>query len=59
VTLGLSQGWDFSECLQFGVAASAAAFLRSGTQLCGREDTERFYRDLRGFQARAKTEQLA
>jgi 6-phosphofructokinase 2 len=49
VTLGLSQGWDFSECLQFGVAASAAAFLRSGTQLCRREDTERFYRDLRGF----------
>jgi 6-phosphofructokinase 2 len=57
MTLGLSRGWEFAECLRFGVAASAAALLRSGTQLCRREDTERFYRDLRASQA--KTEELA
>jgi 6-phosphofructokinase 2 len=47
VTLGLSRGLELGECLRFGVAASAAALLRPGTQLCRREDTERFYQGLR------------
>jgi 6-phosphofructokinase 2 len=38
--LGHSQGWEFSECLRFGVAAGAAAAMAQGTELCKREDVE-------------------
>jgi 6-phosphofructokinase 2 len=46
VVLGLSRGRSLGEAVRFGVAAGAAALLGSGTQLCGRDDAERLYRQI-------------
>jgi 6-phosphofructokinase 2 len=39
----LERGWSLLHAVQYGVAAATAALMRSGTQLCAREDTERLY----------------
>jgi 6-phosphofructokinase 2 len=46
ILVALTRGWPIDEAVRFGNAAGAAALLRPGTELCRREDTERFYRDL-------------
>jgi 6-phosphofructokinase 2 len=46
VVLSLSRGRSLGEAVRFGVAAGAAALLGSGTQLCGRDDAERLYRQI-------------
>ena len=46
IVLGLARGWPLVEAVKFGMAAGAAALLRPGTELCGRDDTERLYRTL-------------
>jgi 6-phosphofructokinase 2 len=43
IVFGLTRGLRVGEAVQFGIAAGAAALLRSGTQLCRREDVERLY----------------
>ena len=43
IVLGLTRGLPIREAVQFGIAAGAAALLRSGTQLCRREDVERLF----------------
>ena len=39
----LSRGWSPLDAAKYAVAAATAAVLHSGTQLCRREDVERFY----------------
>ncbi len=46
IIFGLTQGLPVRGAVQFGIAAGAAALLGSGTQLCRREDVERFYDSL-------------
>ena len=41
IVLGLSRGLPLGDAVRFGMAAGAAAFLGSGTQLCRRSDVER------------------
>ncbi len=48
LTLGLSRGLDLVSAVRFGVAAGAAAVMTEGTELCGREDTERLYVQMGG-----------
>jgi 6-phosphofructokinase 2 len=43
ITLALSRGMALRAAVRFGIAAGAAATLNPGTQLCGREDTERLF----------------
>ena len=43
IVLSLERGKSVYEAVKFGVAAGAAAVMSSGTELCGREDTERLY----------------
>jgi 6-phosphofructokinase 2 len=43
VVLGLSRGMAPRAAVRYGIAAGAAATLNPGTQLCGREDTERLF----------------
>lgn len=46
LTLSLARGQDVGTALRFGVAAGSAALLTPGTDLCGREDAERLFRQL-------------
>lgn len=41
--LGLARGWPLRDACRLGMAASAATLLTPGTELCRREDTERFF----------------
>jgi 6-phosphofructokinase 2 len=43
VVLGLARGMALRAAVRYGIAAGAAATLNLGTQLCGREDTERLF----------------
>lgn len=47
IVLSLSRRLPFHEAVRFGIAAGAAAVMNPGTQLCGREDTERLYQQMR------------
>ena len=46
IVLGLLRGLTLDEAVKFGMAAGAATLLRLGTELCRREDAERFYGEL-------------
>jgi 6-phosphofructokinase 2 len=43
IVLGLARDRGLLDAARFGVAAGAAAVMTPGTELCGREDTERLY----------------
>jgi len=43
ITLSLARGKPLRESVLFGVAAGTASVMTPGTELCRREDTERFY----------------
>ena len=43
IVLSLARGLPLKEAVRFGVAASAAAVMTPGTELCRREDAERLY----------------
>jgi len=43
IVLALARGKTILEAVRFGVAAGAAAVMSAGTELCGRDDTERLY----------------
>jgi 6-phosphofructokinase 2 len=45
VAVGLTRGWELSEAVRLGIAASAAVLLTPGTAACTREDTERLFAD--------------
>jgi len=47
IVVGLARGWKIPDAVRFGVAAGAAAVMTPGTELCGREDTERLYEQIR------------
>ena len=47
LTLGLARGWALEDAARYGVAAAAAAVTTEATELCKREDAERFYAELR------------
>lgn len=47
MTLRLAQGAPVEEAFMFGMAAGTAAVLTPGTELCRREDVERFYEEFR------------
>lgn len=44
IVLSLARGWALTDAVRFGMAAGAAALLYPGTELCRRDDAERFYR---------------
>jgi 6-phosphofructokinase 2 len=46
IVLSLARGNSLQDAVRFGVAAGAAAVMTAGTELCGREDTERLYRQM-------------
>ena len=46
IVLSLVRGWPLPRAVRFGVAAGAAAVMNPGTQLCGREDTERLFEQM-------------
>lgn len=46
LTLGLARGWPVEDAARFGVAAAAAAVTTEATELCRRDDAERFYAEL-------------
>lgn len=46
IVLGLARGLAPREAICFGLAAGAACVMSAGTQLCGREDTERLFRGM-------------
>ncbi len=46
-TLALAREWPIERCLQFGVAAAAAAVTTEATRLCDRETTERLMENCR------------
>jgi 6-phosphofructokinase 2 len=43
VVLALARGMTLRAAIRYGVAAGAAATMNPGTQLCGREETERLF----------------
>ena len=43
IVLSLARGLGIEDAVRFGIAAAAAALMHPGTQLCRREDAERFY----------------
>jgi 6-phosphofructokinase 2 len=43
IVLALARGWSLNESMHFGLATASAALLRSGNELCRREDVERLY----------------
>lgn len=47
ITAALVRTWELPDAVRFGVAAGAAAVMTPGTELCGMEDTERLYRQIR------------
>lgn len=46
IVLALARGDTLRNAVRFGMAAGAAALMTEGTQLSGREDTERLYRSM-------------
>ena len=46
ITLALARGESLREAARFGVAVGAAAVMSPGTELCGRGDAERLYREM-------------
>jgi 6-phosphofructokinase 2 len=47
IVVALERGLPIEEAALFGIAAGSAAVTRPGTQLCGREDTERLFDELK------------
>ncbi|HUE95769.1 MAG TPA: 1-phosphofructokinase family hexose kinase [Longimicrobiaceae bacterium] len=47
IVLGLARGMEIEDAVRLGVAAGAAAVMTPGSELCRREDTERFYDRIR------------
>lgn len=43
IVFALAQGRSLTDSMQFGMATASAALLRSGNELCRREDVERLY----------------
>jgi 6-phosphofructokinase 2 len=48
MTYGLALGWTTEDAFTLGVATGTATVLTAGTQLCHREDVERFYEAIGG-----------
>jgi 6-phosphofructokinase 2 len=48
MTLGLARGRSLEEAFALGLATGTATVLTAGTELCHREDVERFYREIYG-----------
>ncbi len=46
LSLGMARGWPIEKSVRYGVAAAAAAVLTEATELCRREDVERFFAEL-------------
>jgi 6-phosphofructokinase 2 len=46
IVLGLARDLPPLKAIRFGVAAGAAAVMSAGTQLCGREETERLFNSM-------------
>ena len=46
LTLGLAKGDSVPDAFRLAMGAGSATLLRAGTELCMREDVERFYRDV-------------
>ena len=46
MTLALQRGEDIHRAFLYGMAAGTAALMTKGTELCRKDDTERFYRRL-------------
>jgi 6-phosphofructokinase 2 len=46
IVLSLVRGLALADAVRFGLAAGAATLLRSGTELCRRQDAERLYRQM-------------
>ena len=46
IVLSLARGNALRDAIRFGVAAGTAAVMTPGTELCRREDTERFYKQM-------------
>lgn len=51
IVLGLLRGLSPREAARFGVAAGTAAVMSPGTELCGREDTEHLYEQMKAREA--------
>ncbi|MEO8216098.1 MAG: 1-phosphofructokinase family hexose kinase [Acidobacteriota bacterium] len=47
IVVALERGLPIEEAALFGIAAGSAAVMMPGTQLCGREDTERLFDELK------------
>lgn len=43
ITVAMSRGWTLSECVRYGIAASAAMLMTPGTMPCTRADTDRLF----------------
>lgn len=43
LVLALARGWEIEDAARYGVAAAASAVTTDATELCRREDVERFY----------------
>jgi len=48
LTLGLSRGWPVADAARYGVAAAASAVTGQATELCRREQTDRFFAEIGG-----------
>jgi 6-phosphofructokinase 2 len=46
LALGLSRGWSLEDASRLGVAAAASAVTTEATELCLRESTERYFKDV-------------
>jgi 6-phosphofructokinase 2 len=46
IALMLSQGSSLKEATEYGVACGTAATLKPGTELCSKEDADRFYQQI-------------
>jgi 6-phosphofructokinase 2 len=47
IVLALARGMSIKDSACFGVAAGTAAVMTPGTELCGREDTERLFKEMK------------
>jgi len=52
MTLGLARGWGLADAARYGAAAATAAVTTEATQLCRRDDTERYFRATEGHVTR-------
>lgn len=49
--VAMEKGLPLSEILRYGVIAADGSLIREGTQLCTRENFERFRKEVRVFRA--------